>query len=211
MADAALATKDLRSQRRSNDGNSRRGWYRCATDGGLAGTGGDVTHLWPALAEHEGTPRRTAVAYDRFVKWAIGRGLWPGTTRAGDLLDWSLAEKVGSNLHWRKDYERLTDAWQMLVEHDGLRTLKFASLPTKLNEPYAVSIAEWPAHLRTEWQRMCGDASAPLRKGGMRPWRPLPKNHYEQTLSTFLGRFRTDQPARGPTAETRASLLKADA
>lgn len=169
LLDAAMATKDLRSQSRSNYRNYLRHIYRFAADEGLDVSGGDDTHLWPALPEHNGTLRRTAVAYDRFVKWAIGCGLWPGMARASDLVNWALDEKVGSNLHWRKDYERLTDAWQILVEHDGVRSLAFASLPAKLNERYAVSIAEWPAHLRTEWQRMCRDASAPLRKGGMRP------------------------------------------
>ena len=128
------------------------------------------------------TPGRTRLPPLEGITWrldpgtdlvvqAIGRGLWPGTVRAGTLVDWALDEKGRSNPHWRKDYERLTDAWQILVEHDGVRSLAFASLPAKLNERYAVPIGEWPAHLRTEWQRMCRDASAPLRKGGMRPWR----------------------------------------
>ena len=93
--------------------------------------------------------------------------MWPETARAGDLVNWALAEKAGSNLHWRKDYERLTGAWKMLVEHNGVRSLVFGALPAKLNEPYAVSIDGWPTHLRSEWQRMCADASAPLRKGGI--------------------------------------------
>jgi hypothetical protein len=103
LLDTAMATKELRSQSRSNYRNYMRNLYRFATDVGIDVTGGDATHLWPAISEHNGTPRRTKVAYDRFVKWAIGRGLWPGTARASDLLDWALAEKAGSNLHWRKD------------------------------------------------------------------------------------------------------------
>jgi len=202
LLDGAMATKELRSQSRSNYRNYLRHVYRFAADEGIDVTGGDATHLWPALPDHNGTPRRTQVAYDRFVKWAIGRGLWPGTARADDLLDWALAEKARSNRHWRKDYERLTDAWQVLVARDGARSLKFASLPAKLNAPYAAPIDEWPAHLRTEWKRMCQDAAAPLRKGGMRPWRPITKGQYEKTLSKFLGWLRIDQPQRDLTTDT---------
>ncbi len=210
LLDAAMATKDLRSQSRSNYRNYLRHIYRFAADEGIDMTGGDDKHLWPSMPENNGSLRRTVVAYDRFVKWAIGRGHWPGTIRAGDLVDWAFDEKMRANLHWRKDYERLTDAWQILFEHDGLQPMVFASLPAKLNKAYALSIDMWPSHLRIEWQRMCRDASAPLRKGGMRPWRSITKQHYEKSLSKFLGWLRIDQPGRDLTADTWASLLTAD-
>jgi integrase len=210
LLDAAMATKDLRSQSRSNYRNYLRHLYRFADDEGIDVTGGDATHLWPALAENNGTPRRTSVAYDRFVKWAIGRGLWPSTARASDLLDWALAEKAGANLHWRKDYARLNDAWKTLVENNHVGSLVFASLPAKLNERYAVSIGDWPAHLRTEWQRMCWDASAPLRKGGMRPWRSITKDQYEKLLSKFLGWYQIELPGAALKTEGWAALLSSE-
>ncbi len=210
LLDAAMATRDLRPQSRSNYRNYLRHIYKFAADEGIDMTGDDDKHLWPSMPENNGLMRRTAVAYDRFVKWAISHGHWPGTVRAGDLAAWAFYEKSKANLHWRKDYERLTHAWQILIKHDSLQPMAFASLPAKLNEAYALSIDKWPSHLRNEWQRMCRDASAPLRKGGMRPWRSITKQHYEKSLSKFLGWLQIDQPERDLATNNWTSLLTAN-
>ena len=135
------------------------------------------------------------MTYDRFVKWAIGLGLWPATIKPQDLLDWALDEKRRSNLHWRKDYGRLETAWSALVADGKLPTLSALRLPAKLTQKYALPLDQWPVNLRDEWQRMCSKAAAPLRKGGMRPWRSITQNQYQQRLTLLLGWFSQEHPA----------------
>jgi hypothetical protein len=54
---------------------------------------------------------------------------------------------------------------------------------------------------------MCRDASAPLRKGGMRPWRAITKQHYEKSLSKFLGWYLIELTGADLNGEEWASLL----
>lgn len=57
---------------------------------------------------------------------------------------------------------------------------------------------------------MCNAASAPLRKGGMRPWREATRYRYEQDLRLFLGWLAIEEAEFDLTDRTWASLLTAD-
>ena len=187
LLEAAMSETDLRSQSRSNYRYYLRLIYRIRGPDGTPVIHDDADGMWPSVPTDSGTPSRAVAAYQRFIKWAVGHDNWPGTVGPDDLVQWALDEKSGRNKHWRQDYERLVSVWETLAETDGLTSMKFASLPRPVNERYARPVEQWPRHLRREWQRMCNAASAPLRKGGMRPWRETTRHRYEQDLCRFLG------------------------
>jgi site-specific recombinase XerD len=208
--DAAMDQTKLTSPSRSNYRGYLRRLYRFALQEGLDLSDNADQSLWPSAPSNDGVSRRAQVAYDRFVRWAIGRSVWPTNVRAKDVLDWSLHEKSQSNQHWRKDYERLQAAWNASTGKGTLPGIEFLPLPPKLNGKYALPLEQWPGHLLHEWQRMCNDASVPLRKGGMRPWRDVTRQLYESRLTLFLGWFGSQGSATDVSGETWASLLSAD-
>lgn len=57
---------------------------------------------------------------------------------------------------------------------------------------------------------MCRQALAPLRKGGMRPWRPITQQHYQKRLEMFLGWFQREHASSELGAEHWATLLWID-
>jgi site-specific recombinase XerD len=207
ILDAAMAQKDLRPQSRCNYRSYLRTLYKVLEQEGIDIADDAGGRFWPEAPSR--IPRRAQVAYDRFVKWAIGRNVWPMTVSGNHLLEWSRHEKAKSNAHWRKDYERLQVAWQALAADGKLRDLVFAPLPAKLNAAYAIAVENWPEHLREEWKRMCCDATAPLRKGGMRAWREVTHNQNERRLSQLLGWYQIHDPAAVLTDQTWATLLTA--
>lgn len=210
LLDGALAATTLGSQSCSNYRNYLRRFYRAVEDTGITLDGADGGRLWAPSPKHGTLPRRAQVAYEQFVRWAIGRGIWPITVRPQNLLDWALDEKARPNQHWRKEYRWLEQAWTVLAAEDSIRELAFPPLPPLLSKSYALPVAEWPAHLKTEWQQMCAAAAAPLRKGGMRPWRPITQQSYERRLERFLGWGVLEQGGADLAGETWASLLTAD-
>jgi site-specific recombinase XerD len=210
LLEAAMAETDLRSQSRSNYRCYLRLIYRMRGPGGVPVVSDDADGMWPAVPAGSGTPSRAIAAYQRFIKWAVGRDTWPGTVEPDDLVQWALDEESGRNEHWRQDYERLVSVWETLAETDGLTSMKFASLPRPVNERYARRVEQWPGHLRREWQRMCNAASAPLRNGGMRPWRETTRHRYEQDLCRLLGWLAIEEEEFGLAGHTWASLLTAD-
>lgn len=206
LLDAAMAKKELSSQSRSNYRFYIRRIYRLG-DGSGRLVLDDADAFWPPVPEDDGVPRRAQVAYQRFVKWAIGRQLWPATVAARDPVAWACGEKADGNAHWRKDYERLRIAWGHLVAAEKLHPLSFAPLPASVTTKYAISTQDWPRHLRDEWQRMVRNASAPLRDGGMRPWRETTRLLYESRLALILGWFVATHPGVGLGDATWATLL----
>lgn len=207
LLDAATAKSGLRPQSRCNHRTSLRRLYRFAAEEGIDIAAGNDGNMWPPVPANDNVSRRAQVAYERFVKWAIGCGTWPAIVRTQDLVNWASDERRRANLHWRKDYERLQVAWTALAATDGLRPLVFEPLPARLNEKFAVPVDRWPAHLRDQWQRMARDASAPLRQGGMRPWREITRANYETRLMQLLGWFVANHPAADLNQETWATLL----
>jgi len=208
ILDAAMFHKDLRPQSRSNYRNYVRNLYKVLEAEGISIEDEAGGRFWPEAPPD--VPRRSQVAYERFVKWAIGRGIWPLTASAANTLEWSQAEKAKSNQHWRKDYGRLQDAWKALATNGKLRDLEFAPLPPKLNAAYAIQVGSWPEHLRDEWKRMCRDATAPLRKGGMRPWREITRKQNETRLALLLGWYQLQHPTDSLTDQTWPTLLTAE-
>ncbi len=209
VLDAAMAKTNLGPQSRSNYRGYLRRLYRFVADAGIDLTPHNGQQLWPQMPQSD-LARRARVAYDRFVQWAIGRGLWPGTVSSNDFLNWASVEQTAGNQHWRKDYTRLQSAWQALVADGSLPPLAFEPLPASLTSRFAIDPDNWPPHLRTEWQQLCLEASSPLRVGGMRAWRAVTKNCYERSLCRFLGWLRVTSPALDLTDHTWASLLTAD-
>jgi len=210
MLDAAMAKTSLSAQSRSNYRGYLRRLCRFAAKEGIDLADDTRLDLWPPAPIDNGTPRRAQVAYGRFVRWAIGRGVWPRSVRPEHPRDWAMHERSLSNQHWRQDYRWLESAWNGLAGSDGLLMIEFPPLPPKLNDRYALPRREWPAHLRSEWQRMCRDASVPLRKGGMRAWRPVTRENYEKRLSQFLGWVVSEQPDAEPQKESWGSLLSVE-
>lgn len=210
LLDGSLAKTTLSTQSRSNYRNYLRRFYRAVEDAGITLDGADGGRLWAAAPNHGAVHRRAQVAYERFVRWAIGCGVWPSTVRSQDLLDWALSNKARSNKHWRKEYRWLEQAWTALAAAGSTRELAFPPLPPPLSKPYAFPVVQWPAHLRIEWQQMCTAAAAPLRKGGLRPWRPITQQSYEGRLERFLGWVVGEQGGIDLAGETWASLLTAD-
>lgn len=209
LLDGVMSKTKLGSQSRSNYRNYLRRLYRFTSEEGIdLGSGG--RQIWAPAPNHDSVPRRAQVAYERFVRWAIGQGIWPDTVTSQHLLDWALVEKEDSNLHWRKDYDRLKMVWDNLVASGNLSAIKALPLPAKLNKKYALPVEQWPSHLREEWQRMCRAAAAPLRKGGMRPWRPITQEHYQRQLTLFLGWLILEQPSIQLTSEAWNTLLSVD-
>lgn len=209
LLDGVMSTTTLSSQSRSNYRNYLRRLYRLAAKADLDIGGGSETKVW-SPAPNGTTARRAQVAYDRFVRWAVGRGVWPETLKPQHLLDWALAEKAGSNQHWRKDYDRLQVALAALAADGLLASITAPPLPARTNEKYGLPLDQWPTELRREWERMCTSASAPLRKGGMRPWRPITRNQYQTKLSQFLGWIARERTVVQIAGETWASLLSID-
>ena len=210
LLDGALTTTTVTSQTRANYRNYVRRLYRFARAEGIEMDGASSTKLWAPAPNHGTVTRRAQVAYDRFVRWAIGRGIWPDTVQPKHLLDWALSEKNRSNGHWRKDFDRLQSAWCELEKTGAVCAITFPSLPAPLNSKYRVDVEEWPEHLAHEWQRICKSAMAPLRNGGMRPWREKTRNGYQGVLCRFLGWAAKEHPERDLSTETWASLLTAE-
>lgn len=190
--------------------NYLRRLYRFATAEGIETNGASSKRLWAPAPNHSTVTRRAQVAYDRFVRWAIGRSVWADTVTAEDLRAWALAEKTKSNRHWRKDYLRLQTAWTALAANGAVPRLQFPSLPAPLTTPYALPVAKWSENLLREWERICRSASAPLRNGGMRPWRQKTRDWYEGLLCRFLGWFTAEHRDTKLSRQTWASLLTAD-
>lgn len=208
LLEGVLSKTNLGAQSRSNYRNYLRRLYRFAAEEqiDIGGTGG--RQLWAPAPNHDAVPRRAQVAYDRFVRWAIGRGVWPDNVISDHLLNWALEEKAQNNLQWRQDYARLQAAWSALAADGKLPALQASPLPPRATK-YALPVEQWPANLRDEWRGMCSAASAALRKGGMRPWRAITQRAYEGKLERFLG-WASNQAGLVLTGETWASLLSAD-
>lgn len=207
LLDAALTGTSLGSQSRSNYRNYLRRFYRFAADSGIRFSEDGADQLWPPAPDGSSIQRRSQVAYQNFVKWAISRGIWPATVRAENVHAWALDQRLAGNDHWRQDYQRLQQAWEAHAGDRRLRALRFPPLPAPINQKFAVSVEDWAAHLQDEWQRLCRDASAPLRNGGQRPWRQITRQRYEAMLTRFIGWFAMEYPGIDMHAETWASLL----
>jgi len=207
--DTVMANAGLASQSRSNYRGYLRRLYRFAADEGIDLTTEGHGRFWTAVPTDNGLPRRAQVAYERFVKWAIGHGIWPATVKPEDPYRWALDERQGSNVHWRKDYVRLEAAWTQLSKTDGLPKMAFQPLPARLNEPYGLPVDQWPQHLRAEWDRICRGAGAPLREGGMRPWRLTTQENYERKMALYLGWFARTHADVDLATETWTTLLSA--
>lgn len=210
LLDGALGATTLGAQSKSNYRNYLRRLYRFAEQEEIEITGAGSTKLWAPAPNHGTVPRRAQVAYDRFVKWAIGHNVWSDTVKPQHLLDWALAERSKTNAHWRRDYQRLHTAWDALASDGSLPAVTFLPLPANRNSPYALAPEKWPIHLIREWQEICRAASAPLRKGGMRPWRRITRDAYQLKLSLFLGWFTREHPDADLSQENWASLLTAE-
>lgn len=210
LLNGALAQTTLRSQSRSNYRNYLRGFYRFAKKEGLDVNGNNTRMLWPPAPNHGTVPRRARAVYARFTTWAIGCGIWPDTLQPKHLLDWALSEKARSNGHWRRDFDRLQSVCCELEEVGALCLIAFPSLPAPLSSKYRVDVERWPEHLVQEWQRISRSAMAPLRSGGMRPWREKTRKRYQGVLCRFLGWAAKEHPERDLSTETWASLLTAE-
>lgn len=184
--DAATAAAGLSSQSRCNYRSYLRRLYRSEAAAGIGIKSDGETSLWP-LPPTTGVHRRVQLAHDRFVRWAIGRNLWPRRTRPQDLQQWATDQRMSGNAHWRQDYRRLGESWAALASTGDLRPLAFLPLPHPVTARYAVDLADWPAHLRRQWAEMCREAAKPLRRGGLRPWREQTRRGYEERLGRFLG------------------------
>lgn len=207
LLNGALAQTTLRSQSRSNYRNYLRRIYRFAKKEGLDVNGNNTRMLWAPAPNHRTVPRRAQAVYARFTAWVIGRGIWPDTVQPKHLLDWALSEKHRSNGHWRKDFDRLQSVWCELEKTGAVCAITFPSLPAPLNSKYRVDVEKWQEHLVHEWQRICKSAMAPLRNGGMRPWREKTRNGYQGALCRFLGWATKEHPERDLSTETWSSLL----
>ena len=99
LLDGILGTTTVTSQTRSNYRNYLRRVYRFAQAEGIETNGASSTKLWAPAPQNGTVTRRAQVAYDRFVRWAIGRSIWSDTVTAPNLREWALAEKSKSNRH----------------------------------------------------------------------------------------------------------------
>ena len=206
----ALDQVQLSSQSRSNYRGYLRRLCRFAVDEGIDTTGNGDGQFWPQIPKKSRLSRREQVTFERFVNWAIGHRIYPTTVKPNDVRQWALDERRASNQHWRKDYERLQTAWGYLSQTDVSPAVQFSALPARMNERFALPFENWPDHLQTEWERMRWAASAPLRKGGMRAWRPVTRRVYQKRLCRFLGWLCREYPDADLAVETWASPLSPD-
>lgn len=208
--DAALAKQDLCTQSKCNYRTYLRRLYKETTElhHEIAGNGNG--RAWPDFPETVDVPRRVNIAYRHFVVWAIGRGLSPAATRGQDLIDWALGRRQCGSKHWRTDYRRLTEAWRELAFVDLLPKPAFEPLPTLRPPAYALKLPEWPPYLREQWEAMVMEASAPLRRGGMRAWRQISREAYQGKLERYLGWFTRAHPGYDLRHETWNTLLSPD-
>lgn len=205
--DAAMAKANLGSQSRSNYRGYVRRLYRFAADEGIDCGSETNGRFWSSAPTDNGMPRRDQIAYGRFVRWAIGQGIWPATVRPDHVLTWAFHEQKARNIHWRQDYARLESTWAYLSKTDGMPKLTFPPLPAPQNAVYSLPINRWPDHLRVEWQKLCREAAAPLRKGGVRPWRATTRRNNEMKLTQFLGWLILENSTVDLANESWASLL----
>jgi len=100
---------------------------------------------------------------------------------------------------------------RVLTTLDEKRLVRTIEVRRKKLYRRMVDLPDRPTHLRDEWTCMCRDASAPLRKGGMRAWREVTRKQYECRLAQFLGWYRLQNPQDSLATQTWASLLSAPA
>lgn len=210
LLDGAMSRQNLGPQSRSNYRGYLRRVYRFIGDEGLEIAEDANGRLWPTIPDEVSAPRRAQLAYARFVRWAIGRDVWPKTVRPDDFLHWARDEKTRQNQHWRKEYVRLQHVCASMVAQSLLPPIEIPPIPPRATERYAVPVQDWPTHLRQQWDAMCRDASQVLRKGGMRQWRAVTKDHYEIRLAQFLGWLTSGNGPAVQESDTWTTLLSAD-
>ncbi|MBU0618157.1 MAG: hypothetical protein KKI02_10605, partial [Planctomycetes bacterium] len=111
LLEAAMSETGLRSQSRANYRWYLHLIYRIrGADGAPVGSD-DADSMWPSVSATSGTPSRAIAAYRRFIKWAVGRDIWPRSVEPDDLVRWALDQKADGSKRWRKDYERLLVVW----------------------------------------------------------------------------------------------------
>ncbi len=209
ILDSQMAKNGLTSQSKSNYRGYLRRLYKFADQEGLE-VNKSNGKLWPQIESNNELPKRNINAYDRFIRWAIGNDIWQTNIAPDDVLNWALFEKSEGNVHWRKDYRRLQEVWQYLSNQNGFQQIEFKKLPEAKNSKYGVPFQEWPKHLKKEWEIICKKASAPLRNGGLRPWRKDTQDLNLQRFQLFLGWYIKENPDTDLTSESWQSLLTAD-